>query len=63
MMPTADLIGNIDQRFLFIALHLAQHGGTDQRMFFHLMKFFYGQSSRLVQDFFVNPNFSDIMKR
>ena len=48
MMPAADLIRDIDQRFVFIAFHLAQHRRTDQGMLFHFLEFFFCQFSRLI---------------
>ena len=63
MMPSADLVRDLDHLLILIMLQLIQHRSTNQRMLFHSLKFFFSQLSRLIQNRLVNSNLTDIMKR
>ena len=46
MMPSADLVCDLDHLLILIMLQLIQHRSTNQRMLFHSLKFFFSQLSR-----------------
>ena len=46
MMPSADLIRDLDHLLILIMLQLIQHRSINQRMLFHSLKFFFSQLSR-----------------
>ena len=62
-MPSADIMGNPDQRFVFIIFQALQHGSTNSTVCLNHLKFFFGQSARLIQNLIINTDLSDIMKR
>ena len=62
MMPSADLISNLHKLLVLVYAKALQHGGSDQSMLLHLLKLFFGQSARFVQDLLVDSHLADIMK-
>ena len=63
MMPSADLICSPYQFFILIQFQIFQKRCSDQRMRFQDFFFCRRQWCRFVQNFFIDADFSDIMKR
>ena len=62
VMPSADVMGNPNQRFVFIIFQALQHGGTDGTVCLDNLEFLFCQFARFIQDLVINTNLSDIMK-
>ena len=62
MMPSADIMGNPNQRLVFVIFQALQHGSTDGTVCLDNLEFLFCQFARFIQDLVINTNLSDIMK-
>ena len=63
MMPSADIMGNPNQRLVFVIFQALQHGSTDGTVCLDNLEFFLGQSAWFIQDLIIYTDLSDIVKR
>ena len=54
MVPAANLISNFQQYLSLIHLEVLKHGGSNQRMCLHNIKFFFCKLTRLIQNLLIN---------
>ena len=62
-MPSADLVCDLYNGFILVRRQILSHGRAYHGMGLHDLKLFRCQPSRLVQDFLVDTNLTDIVKR
>ena len=62
-MPSADIMGNPNQRLVFVIFQALQHGSTDGTVCLDNLEFFLGQSAWFIQDLIIYTDLSDIVKR
>ena len=63
MMPSADIMGNPNQRLVFVIFQALQHGSTDGTVCLDNLEFFLGQSAWFIQDLIIYTDLSDIVKQ
>ena len=62
VVPAGDLVGRLQQRLLCKIIQIMQHLGSQHTVGLHDLEFLRGQPAGLVEDLFVNADFSDVVQ-